>query len=457
MNTPTSGELDRLILDSAQEANILPIISRCGEGCVFCSHKNNPPEIAVHSVGARSVDEVARTIAFLDPGRVITIGESATTIIEGEPLAHPRFREILALVRRVHPVAPVEVTTNGGRLTAEMVEFLESVGDVTVNVSLNSASARGRLLLMGEGPGRAERAIEGVRLLGRSTVAFSGSLVAMPHLVGWEDIRETVEFLAANGATVVRVVTPAFSGLADAVSLAATKDLYPELRRFVEGLPDDLPCPVLLEPSCPGDLVPRVSGVLKASPAWEAGVRRGDVFESVGGRKPRCRVEAWQWLAAAGPVSAVVDRAGAARAVAWTNPAGGDAGVTMEYDFDPGRMERLAEVLAAGQGRSLLLTSVLGHAVVTAVLKALGCGPDAAQAAAVTNRTFGGTIAAAGLLTVDDYLAAYEEWRASAPLEAPEPAQIILPQESFDRRGFDLKRVHASHLQRLTGVRVLLS
>ena len=456
MDTPAPNELDRLILDSAVEANILPITSRCESGCVFCSHKNNPPGIAAYSVGVRSLDEIARTMAFLNPGKVIAIGESATPIVEGEPFAHPAFTEILSLVRRAHPRTPLEVTTNGTHLTEEMVRFLEGVGNLSLNVSLNSASTRGRRLLMGDSPERAERAIEGVRLLGRSSVRYSGSLVALPHLTGWDDVREAVFFLAANGATAVRVVTPAFSGLADPGLLSDTTDLCADLRRFVEDLPDTLPCPVLLEPSCPSDLTPVASGVLGGSPAQRAGVRRGDVFEMIDGKKPRCRVEAWRWLLPAGSVSAEIRRDGVTRTVAWDSPTEGGAGVTMEYDFDPARAERLEEAIAAIAGLSLLLTSELGHHVVDCVLDLLRTGPAAAEAVAVKNLTFGGTIGAAGLLTIDDYLEAYRAWADSRPKGSLAPAQIILPLETFDSRGLDLKRRHFSVLERMTDLHVVI-
>jgi hypothetical protein len=104
------------------------------------------------------------------------------------------------------------------------------------------------------------------------------------------------------------------------------------------------------------------------------------------------------------------------------------------------------------RGRSVLLTSELGHAVVCSVLDLIGAGRDAAEPVAVENRTFGGSIGAAGLLTVDDYFESYTAWRGSDR----EPSQLILPLESFNSRGVDLKRTHYSELQRLTGVPVLL-
>ncbi len=122
--------IDGLILDSALQANMLPLGSQCDSRCVFCSHKNNPPGIAVAFAGRRTMEEVTRTMAFLDPERVITIGESATAIVEGEPFLHPDFTEIVSLVRRVFPATPIEITTNGRLLDEEMVALLEATGGV---------------------------------------------------------------------------------------------------------------------------------------------------------------------------------------------------------------------------------------------------------------------------------------------------------------------------------------
>jgi Radical SAM superfamily/PDZ domain len=456
MNTADAAEIDRLVLDSAIEANILPITSRCDSHCVFCSHKNNPPGVITVPIGVRSIEEIARTIAFLDPGRVITMGESATRMVEGEPFSHPAFKEIIALVRRVFPDTPLEITTNGRFLTEQMVGFLETMGNVFLNVSLNSASARGRKLLMGDTREGSERAVAGIGLLAGSSIRFGGSFVAMPNIVGWGDIGDTIAFLAENRAVAVRVITPAFSSRAKRDFFPDEDRIYGELREFVGALSAESPCPVLIEPSCVSDLIPVVSGVLKDSPAWNAGMRRDDVLVTVNGQTSRCRVEAWKMLLSKGEVVAEVKRDGHTRTVCWTNRSEGDAGVTMEYDFDPVRAENVKRSVHDCPGTSVLLTSELGHAVVCRVLELMKIGNDKAEPLLVKNRTFGGTIRSAGLLTVDDYAESYAAWHAARPGADRDPSQLIVPLESFDSRGFDLKRVHFSELQKLTGITVLV-
>ena len=261
-----AAEVDRLILESALHANVLVLNSQCDSRCVFCSHKNNPPGIAVAHVGRRSMDDVRRTIAFLSPEHVITIGESATPIVEGEPLTHPDLPQIVELLRRAFPDTPVEITTNGRHLTAELVTLFEAAGGISLSVSLNSASPRGRRILMGDSPEQSRQAIVGVEMLGRSTLRFSGSLVAMPNLVGWDDLRATVRFLAESGAEAVRVIVPAWSSRADSGLFPNEATIFADVRRFVAEMTGDVPCPVLLEPSSAADLTPVVSGVVAAHP-----------------------------------------------------------------------------------------------------------------------------------------------------------------------------------------------
>ncbi len=40
---------------------------------------------------------------------------------------------------------------------------------------------------------------------------FLGSIVAMPHIVGWDDVAKTVIFLSENGALSIRIFLPGFS------------------------------------------------------------------------------------------------------------------------------------------------------------------------------------------------------------------------------------------------------
>jgi len=153
-----------------------------------------------------------------------------------------------------------------------------------------------------------------------------------------------------------------------------------------------------------------------------------------------------------GSITAELKRDGHEITAGWINKFPGGSGIIMEYDFDPTRAESIRESILGYQGKSLLLTSEFGYEVICKVLELMGIEKARAEPVIVKNLTFGGTIRAAGLLTVDDYCKAYSEWLESSPA----PSQIIIPMESFNSLGFDLKHIHHSELQKMTGIPIIL-
>jgi hypothetical protein len=307
---------------------------------------------------------------------------------------------------------------------------------------------------MGDSPRLAEQTLAGIRLLAERGIAYDSSMVAMPHLTGWEEMRKTIQFLSDNKASVIRVFMPALTARTRKDFLPHRETIHAELREFIDGLSADLYCPVLIEPSCVTNLTAEISGVVRDSAAWLAGVRRGDVVRSVNGREPRSRVEAWNMLGPRGPMRIVALKNGREERFSWLNPHDGGSGIVMEYDFDMRRAEALRQLIQRQAGRSLLLASEFGHGVLRAVLDLLLPDDDRAQTVMVKNLTFGGTIRASGLLTVDDYHAAFKDWLA---LNTEGPGQLLVPLESFNSLGFDLKHQHHQQLAGLTGVPVRLA
>jgi hypothetical protein len=276
----------------------------------------------------------------------------------------------------------------------------------------------------------------------------------MPHLTGWDDLLETVRFLSAHKATTIRVSMPGFARKAMRPGVPDADSLHAQLREFIQGLPTDLACSVLIEPSYVKNLSTEISGVACDSPAWRAGLRRGHVICRVNGREPRSRVEAWNMLAPRGPMSIAALKDGGPEELFWINPHDGGSGIVMEYDFDMGRAERIGQFIFEHPGKTLLLASEFGHAVVCAILNLLHLPADHAEAMMVKNLTFGGTIRAAGLLTVDDYDAAFKGWQTR---NKKKPCRILLPEESFNSLGFDLKHRHWSQLEASTQTPVKLA
>lgn len=444
---------EHLILHSAMESNILPITSRCDAKCVFCSHHDNPAGIRVVSIPPRTLDEIEWTLSFLNSTKKITIGESATNIIEGEPFCHPEFVEIIRMVRKKFADTPISITTNGHRLDREMVSFLKEVEPVELNLSLNSTTVKGRSILMGDDLLLAEHTINGVKLLHMNQISFHGSIVAMPHLVGWADITETVEYLAENGALSIRIFMPGYSKKASPELRFDPLVMHRELVSFVENRVGKIACPLMLEPSLISDLTPVVSNVISNSKAYEAGLRRGDVIKKVNGLVPRSRVEGWNFLQQPGDICTEIERTGHLMELKWNDREGGKSGAVMEYDFDMRRMEALEQIIGTCSGRVLALSSELGFQVLKAVFQLMHLPEDRVEIQAVKNYLFGGSIGAAGLLTVADFAQASEDYCSCHD----RPDLILVPQEPFDSQGYDVMGRPYWELTESTGINVKIS
>lgn len=143
---------------------------------------------------------------------------------------------------------------------------------------------------------------------------------------------------------------------------------------------------------------------------------------------------------------------GNAVSLSWVNAFAGGSGVTMEYDFDMGRAEAIRLVVMSRPGLSLGLTSQFAHEVLCAVFHLFEIGKDKAELVAVKNYTFGGTIKAAGLLTISDYEKAYNKYLEN---NLP-PAQVLVPSESFNSMGYDLTNRHFNEMTQIFGVPVIV-
>ncbi len=440
----TAGYIESIILSGASEGNVLPLTSCCNLNCLFCSHRQNPPGAEVLRIAPRSMKEIEATISFLDPGRPVVIGESATRIIEGEPFTHPEIVEVLRLVRAAFPNTIIQITTNGSLLDEKKLEFLSRLGKIEICFSLNSCSETGRALLMGDSePGRA---VKSTGMMQEYGLPFHGSIVAMPHVVGWPDLENTVKHLCTCGARTVRVFLPGFTTIS-VPALRFKDNLWEQLNTFISRLRKETNVPLTCEPPLITDLRPEVTGVMAASPASNTGLRPGDVIEAVNGRPVLTRVHAFNLILEAGIVELVVVRNENEKVILKIDKKpGGKSGLVMDYDLDPRllwEVNRIAQKY--GSLKVLLLTSELAYPVINMALRKF-CGENV-EALTVKNNYFGGSIKCAGLLTVDDFRVALEKYFYANP--APKPALIMLPGRAFDLRGRDIKGVFYGELQEI--------
>ncbi|HBV96115.1 MAG: hypothetical protein JL50_05755 [Peptococcaceae bacterium BICA1-7] len=419
-----------LVHENAAQSNILSLNSTCNVWCKFCSHRQNPPEVESFRIPALALDFLEQAITLLDPRKPVVIGESVTRVIEGEPFIHPEIKKILLSIRERMPGTPIRITTNGTLLDMEMVSFLASLGGVTANLSLNSSNTDVRQYIMKDS--RAETAVKSALLLREQSVPYHGSIVAMPHLTGWDDLAGTIKYFDQCGAETVRVFVPGDTRLAPP-ALRIPGNLREHLDLFLEEVRVETSVPVTLEPPQIKNLRASVSGVVAGSPAQKAGLRPGDHIEKVNGSRVKSRVDAFRKVLEGESPALDLTRSGNNYSVKVIKERGESSGLVFDYDVDPCAIREIeAAVRRKRAGKVVLMASELGFGAMRLALEEMwDGGAEVIRPVMVKNHYFGGSIGCAGLLTVGDLLEAVRDNVGKADL-------CLVPGIAFDRRGRDI-------------------
>jgi len=418
-----------MMIENAAISNILPVISNCNVQCKFCSHAQNPYLVETEKMPPISLDLVQQALSLMDPRKPVVIGESVTRLMEGEPFLHPEFRQILQLIRKKMPLSALRITTNGTLLDRDTVRFLSALGHVEICLSLNSADPGVRRMLMGDS--RAEAAVNSAALLSEHDVFYHGSIVAMPHLTGWEDLSRTIEFLDGNRARTVRVLTPGYTSLAP-TELMIKENLREELHNFIKHLRVKLRVPVTVEPPLIENLDAAVTGVMVGSPAHNAGMMSGDVIDKIDGRPVFSRVDAFKRLLMGISPRVELLRQGKKQFLSLTKDKNQSSGLVFDYDIDPFTIKDINRAVRRRRAeRTVLIVSELGYPALKLGLEKMPDTNEEIIPVMAKNHFFGGSIGCAGLLTVEDMKKAMVGFRENTDL-------IVIPAIAFDKRGRDL-------------------
>ncbi|MDO9573562.1 MAG: DUF512 domain-containing protein [Candidatus Contubernalis sp.] len=433
-----------LIFNAMGSGNVLPITSRCNLSCVFCSHKQNPPDVKAYGLPERDPQEIIDSFQYLSENKKIIIGESATGMVEGEPLCYTGIKEVLGKLRQRFPETMIQITTNGILLNSDLLVFLKELEPLELIISLNTLEKRKEVL--GDLSGRdMEEVLREVKKVGLN---FHGSVVALPHILGWESLRKTLWCLEERGADTIRVFLPGFTRLAPP-SLIFEPSLWKKLHGFLSEVRKVATVPIILEPPLLTDLEARIEGVIKNSPAWEAGLQVADVIGKIDGQKVICREDAFNRVKSLPVPVLSIYRNGQTLSVNLRKKEEESPGFVMYSDVDPGQAKNLLRRLKGLRGREvLILTSVLGYPLIKMVLKNNWQEENKLEVKPVPNEFFGGSIMSAGLLVVEDFIKEINNLKTK-------PEVIILPQKPFDLWGKDLLGIPLLSISEKTGFPVI--
>lgn len=436
--------LHELYLQAVRDHNVLPLTGRCNLRCIFCSHRQNPAPACAYDFPPLSLDLIRQLIPFLNAGSKIIIGESATRLREGEPLTHPHFISVMEYLRGSFPDTLIQITTNAGLLDSKTVKQLLPLYPLEMNISLNSSSTRGRRMLMGDK--NPEKAFDAVDLLSATPISFHGSLVAMPHLVGWEDLTSTLRFMDARGALSLRLLLPGFTRRA-VFGTEVPPGIWEACRDYAQNIKTDLSAPLIVEPSHSDDLTPFIGGVIRGTPASRAGLAAGDSIQEIDGRKPESRVEAFHMVRGRSNPTIKIERNGDMLDIFLQKKKGVAPGFIVSYDLDPAQVKRVRRFLPPG-GETLMLLSTAALDLWKNVREKYNFA--GLRLAPVPSKFFGGNINCAGLLTLGDFSSVLER-----ELSGTAPAAILLPALAFNSGGYDMAGEHYDKLNSF-GVEIAL-
>lgn len=417
------------IISTVYRTNILPVVSHCNTSCSFCSHRQNPDGIEIFKMPSLSLSEFSQIIGFLSSNSKIIIGESATRIIEGEPLLYRDIIPLLSMVRKKYPKAPIQLTTNGIMLDKKVAGELTEIGGIELGISVNCLNPSKREKILGTSQKHDIR--ENIMLL-KGMIPFSLSAVYVPGEMDSSDVDDLISFSEESGASILKIYLQGVTSLSG--EICPLYDTYKQVKCFVENSQKTDDFPVVIEPGFISDLKCNVAGVINNSPAFFSGIRRDDMILSVNGINPGTRVEAFSASYRAANPELTVLRDESQLNIRLSKGRNTSPGFIMNYDIDPGTAHNIKNITALHKSRKVLfVTSLLAYDILKAYFETSGFCFDY-EIIKAQNRFFGGNISCAGLLTVQDIMEACRNYLLSNVA----PDIILLPPVMFDSAGRDL-------------------
>lgn len=191
------------------KGNNIAISSVCNCKCLFCSNEQNPFE--TKRPGFISRENFIKQLYYLSQKDVRNISLSDVlpgTISEGEAFFHPLFKEFVIMIRETLPAGTIiNITTNGGMLTDELIDFLRKHNPVRVSISIPSFNKEYWFKMFGvSNEIYYNNAVGAFRKMG-----CNASIVALPALTGWDDLENTIATLDSYHVGEVKILHPGYT------------------------------------------------------------------------------------------------------------------------------------------------------------------------------------------------------------------------------------------------------
>lgn len=449
---------------------------RCNLHCRFCYNLGSPPALQVLPRPVEEEFQEIRTrIEYYVPESKLGLFPDMGSPCE--MLTHPHIFDILTALRKKSGEV-LRIPTNGAQLTPEIIQVLALFQPLFVDLSLNSSSPDRRHWLMNDP--RPEVALGAPAALQSARLPYSVVIVPWPFPSleeMLEDLIRTVTFSAGFTPAYIQISLPGYSRRFSEEPLFDREEVWARLRKEIGRLRSRTDCPLILRPGLYEEYpdveaidIPRLSGVVKHSPAARAGLLIGDRLTGINGLPVKNRIQARSLLnmiqdSRLEKIPIKVDRRGLPVDLSMSL-------ADYEYPFDPGSvpyagcvfasagiplewMEKLRTLIIREEAREvLILTSTLVRPVLEKRLhEHLFLSGVRWHCRVPANRYFGGIIFMGDLLVVEDFIEAVQEFMQEGPVS---PDLVVIPSSPFHLSGWgrDLTGRVYKDIERITGIPV---
>jgi len=196
-----------------------------GDCNLACRHCWIVPTYRPHRDGGRNVklEHVNKAISEGKP-----LGLRSVKLTGGEPILHPRFRDLVTLIAEQE--LGIIIETNGTLIDGDLAAFLKGTPQVSfISVSLDGADAETHDALRGV-PGSHQQAIEGIKAL--VEVGFQPQIICTLHRNNTGQVDEILRLAEALGCGSVKFNTIQEMGRGEqfaaeqGLAISETLDLY---------------------------------------------------------------------------------------------------------------------------------------------------------------------------------------------------------------------------------------
>lgn len=265
---------------------LTPLSGRCNCNCVFCFEKKHPFS-QNHSI--LSVEEAKTRLKYYSIN-----GNSlfASNRVFQETFVNPKAIQILKLARKKEPNQIFHFTTNGTFLTKEVIRELSKLKPIILKLSINSIDPKIRKDLMGSN-NNSEIVLEAPKYLREFEIPFIGSIVAWPVIMDG-DITKTILYLNRYDPYLIRIRLPIFHQYLYVKPPFDTEKLLDKIRETTHRLLSKVTVPLIVEPPYfwVKSIIPEIDGIIKNSPAFESGLKRGDLIQLINNEEVYSRTQA---------------------------------------------------------------------------------------------------------------------------------------------------------------------